>query len=291
MDDAMLDRPLHDACRLCGSTAELLFAARALGRYPAGYYRCPACDLIQTERPFWLDEAYGSALSEFDTGCVARDRLCTELTLSLAWLLGVGRDAPCLDYGGGHGVLARGMRDRGYNFRCYDKYAENRFARGFEGDPAQRQVLLTCFEVWEHLPDAGTDLERIFRPGHDAVLAGTVLHRCQPENWWYYCPEAGQHVAFYSARTMAVVAQRFGYQAIIGRQYTLFHKPGLLRGWRRGLAAAIIQGRTGAGRNSRAALLSLALRPRLPSRTWDDHVDLMKRRQQLNGHEAVRDAA
>lgn len=261
-------------CRLCGASAGRLFVAQVLSRHAVGYYHCPSCDLIQTQRPFWLDEAYGSALSPFDTGAVSRDRVATELTLAVAGLLKVGRDAPCLDYGGGHGVLTRGLRDAGYDFRWHDKYATNLYARGFEGDPNRRQALLTCFEVWEHLPDAGADLERIFRPQHDAVLVSTVLHKGHRDNWWYYCPEAGQHVAFFSARTMQLIARRFGYSAIIGVRYTLFHKPGALSGLRRGLASLLIR-RAGADRNSRAVLISSALRRRLPSRLWEDHVQLL----------------
>jgi hypothetical protein len=254
----------------------LISTKKVLSRFDVGYYQCPSCDLIQTQRPFWLEQAYASALSDFDTGAVARDRLCTELTLSLTWLIGVEPDSPCLDFGGGHGVLARGMRDYGYDFRWHDKYAKNMFARGFEGSPQEPQKLLTCFEVWEHLPDVGPDLQRFFEPGHDAILVATFLHTGHRENWWYYCPEAGQHVAFFSARTMNFVAGRFGYESIVGRRYTLFHKPGLLRGWRHALARKILCGAK-ADRNSRAAALSLLLRPRLQSRTWADHVELMDR--------------
>jgi hypothetical protein len=275
MDSIPLNPPDRDICRLCGVTAKLVSTQQVLSRYKVGYYQCPQCDLIQTQRPFWLDEAYHSALSDFDTGAVARDRLCTQITLSLTWLLGVGADSPCVDFGGGHGALARGMRDHGYDFRWHDKYAKNMFARGFEGNPQQSQKLLTCFEVWEHLPDAGADLESFFQPAHDSVLVATFLHRGHRENWWYYCPEAGQHVAFFSYRTMAFVAKRFGYERIVGQRYTLFYKPGILRGWRQALAGRILRA-AGANCNSRAALLSLLLRPRLPSRTWDDHVELMK---------------
>lgn len=266
--------PAHIDCRLCGATAQRLFVAEVLSRYPVGYFHCSNCDLIQTQQPFWLEEAYGSALSVFDTGAVARDRMATELTLATARLLKVGRDASCLDYGGGHGVLTRGMRDAGYDFRWHDKYANNVYARGFEGDPGVRQALLTCFEVWEHLPDAGVDLEQLFRPGHDAVLVSTVLHRGHRENWWYYCPEAGQHVAFFSARTMQFVARRFGYSAIVGDRYTLFHRPNVLRGWRHRLASLIIR-RAGADRNSRAVAISSVVGSRLPSRVWEDHTQLV----------------
>ena len=268
--------PFYDLCRLCGGTSNLLCTQNVLSRYDVGYYQCPACDLIQTQKPFWLPEAYGSALSDLDTGAVERARLSTELTLAAATLLRIPLDAACTDYGGGHGILVRAMRDHGYDFRWYDTYAQNHFARGFEADPSVRSALLTCFEVWEHLPDVGADLAKFFEPGHDALLVGTFLHAGHRPGWWYYCPEVGQHVAFFSARTMQNVADRFGYEAIIGRRYTLFHKPGLVSGWRRSLLGQILR-RAKPSRNSRLASISLKLRARNRSRTWDDHVALHER--------------
>jgi hypothetical protein len=250
-----------------------------LGKYNVGYFQCPQCDLIQTERPFWLEEAYTSALSDCDTGSIERSRLTVELTLSLAWLLGLNVNSTCLDYGGGHGILTRAMRDRGYDFHWHDRYAVNHFARGFEGDLNHHHSLLTCFEVWEHLADVGADLKRLFSTGHDCLLVGTFLHTGHRAKWWYYCPEVGQHVAFFSRRTMQLVAARFGYQSIIGRRYTLFHKPNLLVGWRKSWARLIVQ-RARPARNSRMAWIAAALRPRLPSRTWEDHVKRLEQHQQ-----------
>ena len=249
-----------------------------LGKYDVGYLHCPRCDLIQTERPFWLEEAYGSALSDCDTGSIERARLTVELTLSLAWPLGLDENSRCLDYGGGHGVLTRAMRDQGYDFRWHDRYAVNHFARGFEGEPSERQALLSCFEVWEHLADVRSDLEKLFSPRHDFLLIGTFLHGGHREKWWYYCPEVGQHVAFFSERTMQFIAERFGYEAIIGRRYTLFHKPNRLCGWRRRWAQLIVQ-RARPAQNSRFAWLSTMMRPRFASRTWEDHLKLLEAHQ------------
>lgn len=268
--------PEQELCRLCGTQANLLCKQRALKKYDVGYFQCPDCDLIQTERPFWLEEAYSSALSDCDTGAIQRTMLTIELTLSLAWLLGIETDSPCLDYGGGHGILARSMRDHGYDFRWFDRYAKNLFARGFETEASARYSLLTCFEVWEHLPDPACDLENQFSPGHDFLLIGTFLHTGHRENWWYYCPQVGQHVAFFSARTMQFIARRFGYHAIVGRRYTLFHK-NAIPPWRRSLIELILR-RAKPNRNSTVARLSALVRPRLKSRIWDDHL-LLRRKE------------
>jgi len=280
--------PPNDACRFCDAAASLLCVQKVLGRYDVGYYQCPACELIQTQTPFWLSEAYASALSAFDTGAVARTRACGDLVLSLARILRLGPDDPCLDYGGGHGILTRALRDEGFNFHWHDRYASNLLARGFEGDPSRRYALLTCFEVLEHLPHVGEGLDELFAPGHDHLLVSTVLHRGHRENWWYYCPEAGQHVAFYSQRTMQLIATRFGYEGIVTPQYSLFSGRGRLTGWRRRFATAILD----AAREGQASYfqrIALALRPRYRSRVWDDHVELMRREGQATGQTVRRE--
>ena len=154
-------------------------------------------------------------------------------------------------------------------------YPDNPFARGFEADPRQRHAMLTCFEVWEHLPNVAADLELFFRPGHEFLLIGTFLHRGQRDNWWYYSPQTGQHVASFSSATMRFIANRFGYELIESQRYTLFHKPGLLRGWRRAWAAQILR-RSQPARHSHWAMLALGLRRRRPRRTSDDHQRLLK---------------
>jgi hypothetical protein len=146
-------------------------------------------------------------------------------------VLDLGDQARCLDYGGGHGVFTRMMRDMGFDFRCWDARAENLFARGFEGDIGAPHQLVTAFEVLEHLADVGPDLHRLFSVGHDHIFIGTVLHDGQGEGWHYYLPESGQHIALYSAKTLSFIAERFGYEVAIGPAYSVFsrRRPGPLR--------------------------------------------------------------
>ena len=279
MPSPQVGHPDSDVCRLCGAQSRLVSVQQVLYRYPVCYYQCPECDLLQTQRPYWLDEAYNAALSALDTGAISRTRLCTDLTRALAAVLRINPNDPCIDFGGGHGILTRAMRDHGYDFRWHDKYAQNHFARRFEADPGQRHALLTCFEVWEHLADVGRDLPVFFSPGHEYLLISTYLHHGHRDNWWYYSCESGQHVAFFSDRTMRFVARRFGYEAVICQRYTLFHKPGLLTGWRRSAAQALLR-RAKPQRNSRIVGVILSVSRPHKSRTWDDHVELMARGRQ-----------
>ena len=275
----MRDTTSQLPCRLCGSESLFLFCQRVLQRHDVRYFRCTTCDLIQSEEPWWLGEAYASAISSFDTGAIARNMLCARLTTAVAWLLDITPESKCADIGGGHGVFVRMMRDRGFDFALCDKYAQNLFARGFEADPNDRFSLVTCFEVMEHFADVAGELQRMFSPAHDAILASTVLHRGHREGWWYYGPDAGQHIAFYSRATMQFIAERFGYDAIAGGAFTIFVRRGpALSRWKRMVMSRLICG-TRADRDWKGTAAILAIAPKRPSLTAVDSLNLLEKRR------------
>src|SRR4051794_24214654 len=118
-------------CRLCDAAeTQPIARQRVLHKYDVGYFQCPRCDLIQTERPYWLAESYDDRVAILDTGAIDRNLLCADLVTVLCGLLRLGPAARCLDFGGGHGVFVRLMRDRGLDFRWADKFAQNLYARG-----------------------------------------------------------------------------------------------------------------------------------------------------------------
>jgi len=45
-------------CRLCGGEARLYGGRSVLGKYEVAYYECGQCGSLQTEEPYWLEEAY-----------------------------------------------------------------------------------------------------------------------------------------------------------------------------------------------------------------------------------------
>jgi hypothetical protein len=269
--------PTTHPCRLCGAAADFVVRQTVLHRYAVAYFRCPECDLLQTEKPYWLAEAYDDRVAILDTGAVDRNLLCADLVQVIAWLAGVGPGDRCLDVGGGSGLLVRMMRDRGFDFRWADKFAANLYARGFEGAPAERQDLVTAFEVFEHFDDVNGEVEGLFGPGHRFVLASTFLHRGHRENWWYYVPEVGQHVAFYSRETMAYLGRRFGYDAVCGPAFTLFAKMGELTSRRRKTIGRILAEHR--YREAQSPWVGRLLRrcPKYPSRTGPDQ-DLLRGR-------------
>jgi len=264
------DDPATIPCRLCGASASGLFQNVVLNKYPVSYFRCAECDLIQTEQPDWLDEAYATAICASDTGAINRNVLTARLTSALARVLGLTPASRCLDFGGGHGVFVRMMRDRGFRFEWFDAYAKNLFAIGFDGRAADQCDLITSFEVLEHLVDVSGELNAIFAGRPAAVLVSTMLHRGHEPGWWYYSPHTGQHVAFYSRQTMNHIAARFGYSAAGSRAYTLFiRNDAPFARWRRRWAEGLVQRSKGNSTNRWVKAMEWLL-PNLPALTESD---------------------
>jgi hypothetical protein len=197
---------------------------RILEKYDAEYFQCPQCDLIQTEFPYWFEEAPWSAIAHFDTGAVMRHASCVRMSIALAQVFDLDPTSRCLDYGAGSGLFVRSMRDRGFDFRWWDLYAPNVHAKGFEAQPDDAFNLVTAFELFEHLPDVRAGISPILGSGHEIILVGTVLHKGHEPGWWYYVPELGGHVSFYSERTMRFIAEQWGYQVAVSPRYTVFFR-------------------------------------------------------------------
>jgi hypothetical protein len=215
-------------CTLCGNQAQFIFSNVILHKYTVNYFRCGHCDLIQTDSPYWLEEAYNSTISKLDTGIMARNLVNHQLTKQLCAAFNIQPDTPCLDYGSAQGVFVRLMRDEGIDFKWYDPYSDNLYARGFEGDIHKTYSFITAFEVIEHMYEVEQELNRLLTPHTSLVLVSTLLHQGNARDWWYYSPETGQHVSFYSSITMKYIAVMYGFEAFIGPSYTLFYRKNTL---------------------------------------------------------------
>ena len=67
-------------CRVCGGQVAGFGRLVLLGRHAVDYSRCTACGYVQTVPPYWLDEAYSSAIAEQDVGLVSRNLRYARLT-------------------------------------------------------------------------------------------------------------------------------------------------------------------------------------------------------------------
>lgn len=198
-------------CLVCKQQSDVVFAARILNKYDASYFKCSQCGFIHTERPHWLGEAYQSAITSLDVGLVRRSLDLAEITERIIDQ-NFQRDGRFLDFAGGYGLFARLMRDKGYNFFRQDKFCPNLFAANYDLNdlPAStRFELVTAFEVFEHLPDPCQEAQRMLELS-DSVFFTTEIVPPSPiataDDWWYFAPETGQHISFFSTKALEILA-------------------------------------------------------------------------------------
>ena len=215
---------LSISCRLCGGQASSHFRARLLDKYEVGYFACKTCGCLQTEQPYWLAEAYAEERHYLDTGAALHVQLSQYLVFLIVKIFRLRRTEKLLDWGGGDGLLARMLRDAGLDAYSFDKYAINSYASGFDDDGRQHYGIITAFELLEHLVDVRAELEQMFARQPDVVMFSTEQWRGQGPDWSYRVPEGGQHVFFYSERTMCWIGKHFGYDVRPGFKYTIFSR-------------------------------------------------------------------
>lgn len=152
-----------------------------------------------------------------------RNLMNRELTTALLNLL-FPRVNRCVDFGAGHGMFVRLMRDRGFDFRWYDRHAANDYARGFEYENSQAYEFLTSFEVLEHLTDPVADLSTIMAISENVLVSTMLVPEPVPKlsEWWYFMPSSGQHISFYTVDSLHLLAKRFGRHLLSHGSYHLF---------------------------------------------------------------------
>lgn len=210
-------------CGICQTESAHFGQALVLEKYQVQYFRCPKCGFIQTEKPYWLAEAYTEALVAADVGIMQRNLQTSAVTSAVISLLFPAAKR-FLDYGGGHGTFVRLMRDRGFNFFWQDLYAKNIHARTFECHEGARYDLVTAFELMEHLPDPLDGMAQVFALS-DNVLTTTLLAPDPPPappNWWYYVVRGGQHVSFYTPAALQQLARHFERYVLSSGGFHLF---------------------------------------------------------------------
>lgn len=198
-------------CKICGSTAEHKFDATILRKYKVKYYCCDNCGFIFTEEPFWLDEAYSNSINIEDTGLLSRNIYFSQLLTILIYFY-FDQKGYFVDYAGGYGIFTRLMRDIGFDFAWKDPYTKNLIARGFEFRKEKKVELLTSFESFEHFIDPMSDIKAMLKISKNVAFSTELLPNPvpQPDSWWYYGLGHGQHISFYSEKTLRYISQKLG---------------------------------------------------------------------------------
>ena len=252
-----------DTCPVCNEPREACFEETVLNKYQVSYGLCSSCGLLQTEEPYWLEEAYDDAIAVTDTGLVQRNiSLAIKLAAALYFIFNIkGR---CLDIAGGYGMLVRLMRDFGFDFYWEDKYCDNILSKGFEATDLEGDFdAITAFEVMEHVHDPiGFVKEAMERNGSRTFIFSTQLYdfgTVPGPDWWYYSFETGQHISFYTDKTLGYMAQKLGLNFFSSGGLHFFTDKKI-----QPIRFSILRGRL-------ALLLALYIRWRKGTKVMDDH--------------------
>ncbi|RPD40487.1 class I SAM-dependent methyltransferase [Chitinophaga barathri] len=202
-------------CKICNTSSNLHLEGKVLSKYVVKYFKCASCGFIQTEQPYWLQEAYKNAITSLDIGLLTRNNHLLPIIQAIV-LKFYDPTKQFIDYGGGYGVLVRLMRDAGFDYYRQDIYCENLFAKHFDitdlSPDNLRFELLTAFEVFEHLENPVAEMEKMLKYS-DNILFSTELQPNQDvnfNNWWYFTPETGQHISLFTLASLEALAGRFG---------------------------------------------------------------------------------
>ncbi|WP_433652924.1 class I SAM-dependent methyltransferase [Micromonospora zamorensis] len=214
------------ACRVCDSEMGDFGNGIVLGDVDVRYGRCAGCGLVAALDPDWLDRAYTEEINALDVGRLRRCLMMSDIVAFVLRGMG-GQDVRCLDWAGGYGVLTRLLRDRGYDFHHHEPLAPNVFAKGVTASPDDgRYGLITAIEVLEHLVDPANELAAV-AASTDLLLATTEpipSPTPKPDEWWYYSPDTGQHVTFYTHQSLQQLGRKLGYRVLCGSFVHLFYR-------------------------------------------------------------------
>jgi hypothetical protein len=211
-------------CRLCGGESLYKFSKELLGKYNVSFFECQNCDSLQSELPFWLDEAYSTERNIPDLGMASRTLILKRFIYLTSKILRWSSSDRILDWGGGNGLLVRMMRDMGLDTYLYDLYAKNFYAVGFQYSDNKKYSIITSFETWEHFVNPMSEIELFFASNPEYILISTGLYDSQNEDWSYLTPLSGRHVFFYSLKARQLIANKFRCYLFNKSSFTLFSK-------------------------------------------------------------------
>ena len=120
-----------------------------------------------------------------------------------------------LDYGGGNGDLSNELFAAGWNSMSYDPFVDGPL-RGDLG----RFDLVTCFEVFEHVPDVNqliSTLSSVVKEDGMVLFSTFVsdgkIARNQRLQWWYASPRNG-HISLFSRTSLGLLGEKAGFKLV-----------------------------------------------------------------------------
>lgn len=218
------------ACPVCASPADLYDVVDfnkscrqndgvhlPLSGVPVYYRRCPACAYTWApEFGQWSDQDFLNHIYNEDYEFVDPDYLSARPQGNagiVAQLFGKERERiRHLDYGGGNGGMSALLAQQGWDTTSFDPFPGD----GTTAASLGKFNLITSFEVFEHVPDPNVLMAslRALMDEECLVLFSTLISdgSVVPHgrlDWWYAAPRNG-HISLFSARSLAVLAEKYG---------------------------------------------------------------------------------
>lgn len=199
-------------CILCTSSVTLLHAKVDTHYGPREYYHCQGeCGLVFLNPEQRLTAAQEQERYELHNND-AKDPNYRAFLERLANPLSafIEKGMLGLDFGcGPTPLMSTILEERGLLMRHYDAFFFNN-----ESVLKKQYDVITASEVFEHLFDPATEIERLVSMLHSGgvlgVMTGILTGPERFAQWWYHRDPT--HVVFFSERTFAYIAQRWNME-------------------------------------------------------------------------------
>ena len=204
---------VSQGCIVC--SGQVIVASESqviLQKYSTRLNACSYCGHEWFENPNnWLADAYSSPIANTDTGIVARSLYLNRIVSSF---LGItGRSGKILDWGSGSGLLVRLLRDDGHDCYGFEPYTLPVLAAGHTIKDENSALAgnsyraIVAIEVIEHLGDPINFFEKVLAHTDTLIFSTELVDKAKNgSDWWYYSRDTGQHISFYTEKSLAHLA-------------------------------------------------------------------------------------
>jgi hypothetical protein len=183
-----------------------------LGKFSAELIACQRCGHEWFNAPeAWLGQAYTTPIANTDTGIVSRTLNIHKIISSYLTLSGIS--GKLLDWGSGSGLLTRLLRDDGHDCYGFEPYADPVLASRFtfttqrlaSSEGPYRAIF--AIEVVEHLVSPRDFFITSLSLTDTIIFSTKIVNRTRyGSDWWYYSRETGQHISFYTQKSLAYLS-------------------------------------------------------------------------------------